>query len=61
MLHLTELSSPLISFPALHYFKMMVLEATQSLQCLKVKGFKATQSLLCCKNDGFGEKKSHYH
>jgi hypothetical protein len=43
---------------SVHCFKMMVLEATQSLQSLIVQGFKATQSLHRCKNDGSGEKKS---
>ena len=35
---------------SLHCFKMMVLEATRSLQSLIVQGFKATQSLHWCKN-----------
>ncbi len=43
---------------SLHRFKMMVLEATQSLQSLIVQGFKATQSLYQCKNDVL-ERKNH--
>jgi hypothetical protein len=42
---------------SVHCFKMIVLEATQSLQSLIVQGFKATQSFHRCKNDGFREKK----
>jgi hypothetical protein len=37
---------------------MMVLEATQMLQCHKVKGFKATKSLHLSKNESFGKKTS---